>query len=223
MHAPSLVQAPSLTLASGVTIPDSKMAREVTELVRDTENSLLFNHSSRVYYFAATAGKRKGLIFDPELLYVSAMFHDMGLTAKHSSATDRFEVDGANTAREFLRLHKIREQDVDTVWASIALHTTPDIPQYMHPVVALLTNGVEMDVLGIAYSEFSDADREATVAAYPRTEHFKEDIIQAFYDGIKHKPETTFGNVKADVLADKDPMFQRTNFCSVIRGSQWKG
>jgi hypothetical protein len=93
----------------------------------------------------------------------------------------------------------------------------------MHPVVALLTNGVEMDVLGIAYSEFSDADREAIVAAYPRTEHFKEDIIQTFYDGIKHKPETTFGNVKADVLADKDPKFQRMNFCGVIRGSQWKG
>jgi hypothetical protein len=219
----SIVRAPSLTLASGVTIPDSRIAREATELVRDTENPLLFNHSSRVYYFAASTGKRKGLTFDTELLYVSAMFHDMGLTPKHSSATDRFEVDGANTAREFLRQHKIPQQDIDTVWTSIALHTTPGIPQYMHPVVALLTNGVEMDVLGIAYAEFSDVDRKAIVAAYPRTEHFKEDILQAFYDGIKHKPETTFGNVKADVLADKDPKFQPMNFCSVIRGSQWKG
>jgi hypothetical protein len=223
MHNTSIVQAPSLTLASGVTIPDSRIAREATELVRETENSLLFNHSSRVYYFAAATGKREGLTFDPELLYVSAIFHDMGLTPKHSSATDRFEVDGANAAREFLRQHKIAQQDIDTVWTSIALHTTPGIPQYMHPVVALLTNGVEMDVLGIAYSEIADADRKAIVAAYPRTAHFKEDIIQNFYDGIKHKPETTFGNVKADVLAEKDPMFQRMNFCSVIRGSQWKG
>jgi hypothetical protein len=217
------VQAPSLILSSRVTIPDSKMAREVTELVRDTESSLLFNHSSRVYCFSAAIGKQTGLPFDPELLYVSAMFHDMGLTPKHSSATVRFEVDGANAAREFLRQHKIPQQDIDTVWTSIALHTTPGIPQYMHPMVALLTKGVEMDVLGIAYSEFAAADREAIVAAYPRTEHFKEDIIQTFYDGIKHKPETTFGNVKADVLADKDPQFQRMNFCSVIRGSQWKG
>src|SRR5438067_12091936 len=107
MSARSIVQAPSLALASGVTIPDSKVAREVTELVRDTENSLLFNHSSRVYYFAAATGKRKGLTFEPELLYMSAMFHDMGLTPKHSSATDRFEVDGDKTAREFLRQHKI--------------------------------------------------------------------------------------------------------------------
>ena len=211
------------TSISGVTVPDSKLAREARELVRETEPALLFNHSSRVYYFASLAGKGRGVKFDPELLYVAAMFHDMGLTPRYSSNSDRFEVDGANTARAFLRQHNISQPEIDTVWTAIALHTTPGIPQYMHPVVALLTNGVEMDVLGIAYSEFSDADREAIVAAYPRTEHFKEDIIQAFYDGIKHKPETTFGNVKADVLADKDPKFQRMNFCSVIRGSQWKG
>jgi hypothetical protein len=170
MHPSSIVQAASLTLASGITIPNSKMAREVTELVRDTENSLLFNHSSRVHYFSAATGKRKGLTFDPELLYVSAMFHDLGLTPKHSSATDRFEVDGANAARDFLRQHQIYQQDIDTVWTSIALHTTPDIPQYMHPVVAPLTNGVEMDVLGIAYSEFSDPDREATTRIVNRLE-----------------------------------------------------
>ena len=204
-------------------IPDSKLAQEATELARSTESPLLFNHSTRVYYFASLAGKRKKLKFDSELLYIAAIFHDMGLTPRYSSKSDRFEVDGANTARAFLRQHNISQPEIDTVWTAIALHTTPGIPQYMHPVVALLTNGVEMDSLGIAYSEFSDADREAIVAAYPRTEHFKEDLIQAFYNGIKHKPETTFGNVKADVLADKDPKFQRINFCSVIRGSQWKG
>jgi hypothetical protein len=211
------------TSISGVMIPDSKLAREATELVHDTESTLLFNHSTRVYYFASLAGKRRGLKFDPELLYVAAMFHDMGLTPRYSSESDRFEVDGANAARGFLRQRNISQPEIDTVWTAIALHTTPGIPQYMHPVVALLTNGVEMDVLGIAYSEFSDSDRQAIVGAYPRTEHFKEDIIQAFYGGIRQKPETTFGNVKADVLADKDPKFQRINFCSVIRGSQWKG
>ncbi len=207
----------------GVSVPDSKIARETTELVRDTESSLLFHHSSRVYYFGALAGKRRGVSFDPELLYAGAMFHDMGLTRRHSSATERFEVDGANAARDFLRGHGISLVDIDTVWTAIALHTTPGIPQHMQPVVALLTSGVEMDVLGLAYSEYSDAEREAVVSAHPRPERFKEDLIQAFYDGIKHKPETTFGNVKADVLADKDLHFRRGNFCSVIRGSAWRG
>jgi hypothetical protein len=208
---------------SGVMIPDSKLARETTERVRDTESPLLFNHSTRVYYFGSLAGKRQGLKFDPELLYIGAMFHDMGLTPRYSSNADRFEVDGANSARDFLRQHNIPQQEIDIVWTAIALHTTPGIPQYMHPVVALVTAGVEMDVLGIGYSDFAEPDREAVVRAYPRPAYFKEDIIQAFYDGIKHKPETTFGNVKADVLADKDASFQRGNFCRVIRDSAWRG
>ncbi|HEX3983409.1 MAG TPA: HD domain-containing protein [Acidisoma sp.] len=206
----------------GVSVPDSKIAREITELVRDTESQLLFHHSSRVYYFGALAGKHRGLNFDPELLYAGAMFHDMGLTHQHSSAAERFEVDGANAARDFLRGHGISQADIDTVWTAIALHTTPGIPQHMHPVVALVTAGVEMDVLGLTYPEYSDAEREAVVHAHPRSGHFKEDIIQAFYDGIKHKPDTTFGNVKADVIADKEPHFHRGNFCSVIRGSAWR-
>jgi hypothetical protein len=210
-------------LISGIRVPDSKLANEITEFIRDTEPALLFNHSSRVYYFGALAGQRRGFKFDAELLYAGAMFHDIGLVPAYSSDADRFEVDGANAAREFLRRHNISEQDVDRVWTAIALHTTPGIPQYMHPVVALLTAGVEMDVLGIDYSSFTDSDRNAVVEAFPRTAHFKEDILQAFYDGIHHKPETTFGNVKADVLADKDPSFRRGNFCSVIRNSPWRG
>ncbi|MEX3945209.1 HD domain-containing protein [Paraburkholderia sp. BR10937] len=210
------------TLAD-VAIPDSKLAREITELVRDTESPLLFHHSSRVYYFGALAGRRLGLKFDRELLYAGAMFHDMGLTHAHSSEHERFEVDGANAARDFLRGHGISQHDIDLVWTAIALHTTPGIPQHMHPVIALVTAGVEMDVLGIAYDRFSDTEREAVVHAHPRSEHFKEDIIQTFHDGIKHKPATTFGNVKADVLADKDPHFHAGNFCSVIRHSAWRG
>jgi hypothetical protein len=210
-------------IIEGVTIPDSKLAREITELVGDTETPLLFHHSSRVYYFGALAGKHRGLKFDPELLYAGAMFHDMGLTPRHSSPNERFEVDGANAARDFLCGHSISEAEIDTVWTAIALHTTPGIPQHMHPVVALLTAGVEMDVLGIAFSDFTEAERAAVVRAHPRPGHFKEEIIQAFYDGIHNKPDTTFGNVKADVLADKDPSFRPGNFCRVIRASAWPG
>jgi HD superfamily phosphodiesterase len=217
------VAAETVFTVEGIRIPDSRLAREITELVRDTEPTLLFHHSSRVYYWGALAGKRRGLKFDRELLYAGAMFHDMGLTPVHSSAHERFEVDGANVARDFLRSHGIGENDIATVWTAIALHTTPGIPQHMHPVVALVTAGVEMDVLGLSYAEYSGEEREAVVHAHPRTPQFKEDIIQAFYDGIKHKPDTTFGNVKSDVLADKDPAFRRGNFCSVIRGSAWRG
>ena len=206
----------------GVAVPNTQIANEVTQLVRDIAPPLLFNHSSRVYYFAALAGQRRNLHFDAELLYVGAMFHDMGLTAQHSSKTERFEVDGANAARDFLRQHHIAQEDIDTVWAAIALHTTPGIPQYMHPVVALVAAGVQMDVVGVGYAEFTEAQRDAVAQTFPRGSNFEEDIIQTFYDWNKHKPETTYGTINADILADKDPSFRRIDVCSRIRHSRWK-
>lgn len=206
----------------GIRIPDSKLARETTEFIRDTESDLLFHHSSRVYYWGALAGARRELKVDHELLYVGCMFHDIGLTHEHCSCDKRFEVDGANAARAFLESHGIAATDIDKVWTAIALHTTPGIPEFMAPEIALLTAGVEMDVLGIGYDEVSDASREAVVQQHPRLDNFKENIISAFYDGIKGKTQTTFGNVKADVICDKDPGFVPGNFCSVIRQSRWK-
>src|SRR5258708_34294468 len=148
-------QASQAALISGISIPDSKLANEITEFIRDTESTLLFNHSSRVYYFGALAGRRRGLKFDAELLYAGAMFHDIGLVPAYSSKADRFEVDGANAARDFLRRQGISKEDIDHVWTAIALHTTPGIPQYMHPVVPLVTAGVEMDWVGIDYTSFT--------------------------------------------------------------------
>src|SRR5271154_6941109 len=96
-------QHASVKSISGISVPDTQLAREIKEFVRDTETELLFNHSSRVYYFGALAGKQRGLMFDSELLYAGAMFHDMGLMPSYSSPADRFEVDGANAARNFLK------------------------------------------------------------------------------------------------------------------------
>jgi len=208
---------------AGIHIPDSTLAREVTELVRDTSTELLFHHSTRVYLFGALSGTRRGLVYDPELLYIGAMFHDIGLTAAYRHSHERFEVDGANAARDFMRRHGLPETAIETVWDAVALHTTPGIPQHKKPEVALVTAGVEMDVLGIDYHGFAEADRQAVVQAHPRTPQFKEDIIQAFADGMRHRPGSTFGTVNADVLADKDPHYARVNFCSVIRGSHWHG
>ena len=156
-----------------IRIPDSKLTQEATQLIRDTEPPLLFHHSTRVYLWGALAGIRKKLKFDPELLYIGAMFHDIGLTKQYSSATERFEVDGANAARAFLKQHGIPETSIDVVWDAIALHTTPGIPKHKKPEVALVTAGVEMDVLGIDYDGFSDSQRAAVVAAHPAWKPFQ--------------------------------------------------
>jgi len=209
------------SIIAGVKIPDSKMARDLTQLIRDTESDLLFHHSSRVYLFGALTGQRKGLKYDPELLYVGAMFHDIGLTEAYRHSQLRFEVDGANAARDFLRGHGIPEASVEIVWDAIALHTTPGIPEHKKPEVALVASGVEMDVLGIAYRQFTDEQRESVVAAHPRGDDFKNRIIDAFYEGMKHRPDSTFGTVNDDVLALKDPGFRRADLCKMILGSSW--
>ncbi|MGW6914134.1 HD domain-containing protein [Kitasatospora sp. NPDC054939] len=208
------------TEIAGVKIPDSSLATEATELVRDASTDLLFHHSRRVYLFGALTGERRGLAFDPELLYLAAMFHDLGLAPAHRASGRRFEVDGAEAAAAFLRGHGLPEQRIRLVWEAIALHTTPGIPEYLEPEIALTTAGVELDVLGLGYHDLDTAARDAVVAAHPRPD-FKRGILRSFHEGIAPKPATAFGNVKADVLARFEPGFARTDFVEVIEDSPW--
>ncbi|MFB6816755.1 HD domain-containing protein [Streptomyces sp. NPDC056347] len=205
---------------AGVRIPDSVLAKEATELVREAASPLLFDHSRRVFLFGALRGAEQRLDFDPELLYVGAMFHDLGLTGRFARTDQRFEIDGADEARRFLRTHGITGEPAQRVWTAIALHTTPEIPLHMAPEIALVTRGVELDVLGIGYHAVTDEQRAAVVAAHPRPD-FKNRILAAFTDGIKDRPDTTFGNVKADVLAHFVPGFERGDFVEVIQHSDW--
>ncbi|MDK1386504.1 HD domain-containing protein [Sinorhizobium sp. 8-89] len=211
-----------LETIAGIRIPDSQMARDATALVRDTETDLLYHHSRRVFLFGALTGERRGLKYDPELLYIGAMFHDMGLIDSYASESERFEVDGANAAKNFLHSYDVSERDIDDVWDSIALHTTPGIPQHKRPVVALVTAGVEMDVLGIAYDDFTGEQRQEVCACHPRGLKFKHGILSAFCYGTIRKPHTTAGNVKADVLEAMDPTFERWNFVDTILNSKWE-
>jgi hypothetical protein len=206
--------------AAGVTVPDTKLAREATELVREVATDLVYNHSRRVYWFGSLQGRNRGLSFDPELLYIGAMFHDLSLNEEHRGSGRRFEVDSADEARRFLQGHGMPEDSIRRVWTAIALHTTPGIPQFMEPEVALVTAGVEYDVLGIGYHDVSDADRAQITVLHPRPD-FKQQILKAFTDGIAPKPDTTFGNVKADVLERYVPGYQRGNFVDIILNSDW--
>jgi HD domain len=205
---------------AGVAIPDSTLANDATAFVRDIESDLLYHHSLRVFVFGSLQGRRRGLAYDPELLYVGAMFHDVGLVEGHRSANDRFEVDGANAARDFLAQRGVPVEAVRVVWDAIALHTTPGIPEHKEAEVALVTAGVELDVLGIGYDDITDAQRDEVLSALPRVD-FKRQIIQAFGAGLAHRPQTAFGNVKADVLERTLPGYRRPNFCEAILTSPW--
>jgi hypothetical protein len=205
-------------ISSVLAIPDSLLAKEATDLLREHSTELLFNHSIRVYLFAVEQGRQQKLRFDPELLYVAAAFHDFGLIKKFSSQAERFEVDGANAARQFLTAHNVPEEQVETAWESIALHTTPGVTQYMRPEVALLHSGVSLDVVGNGFEQFPAEVREEIVARYPR-KHFKERFIQEYFAGFAHKPGTTFGTVNAGICERLIPGYQSPNALDAMAGS----
>jgi hypothetical protein len=209
------------TTIAGIAIPDSRLADDATQFVRDTSTQLLYDHSRRVFLWGAVIGAQRGLRFDVELLYVGAMFHDIGLVEGRRSREERFEIDGANAARRFLEQHGCPEPDVMTVWEAIALHTTPEIPRYKQPEVELVNAGVDLDVLGRGFDDVPPALRDEVVAAHPRT-GFKAGIVDAFADGMRFKPDTAFGTMNTDILEAKVPGYVRPNFCDYIANSRFR-
>jgi hypothetical protein len=205
---------------AGIAIPDTALVRDTTEYIREVEDDLLFHHSRRVFLFGALQGQRRGLDPDLELLYVGAMFHDIGLTSGFRDSTLRFEVDGANAAEKFLRDRGYDDAAVRKVWLAIALHTTPGVPEHLDPEIDLVNAGVKVDVIGDGRDDLSEEIRDAVTAAHPRPD-FKRRILQAFNDGMRHRPDTTYGTMNADVLAHFDPTFVREDFVDVILNNSW--
>lgn len=210
----------SMETVAGIVIPDTALVREATELIRGAEDDTLFHHSRRAYLFGALHGQRLGLQPDLELLYVAAMFHDLGLTARYGTSTQRFELDGADAARDFLLDHGVGQADADKVWLSIALHTTPGVPARMDPEINLLVAGVATDVVGAGREDLPSDAVDAVTTAHPRPD-FKNRILVAFNDGMKHRPDTTHGTMNADVLQHFDPNFKPRNMVDAIHHSPW--
>jgi hypothetical protein len=205
---------------AGVAIPDSKTANEATAFIQDTESPLLYHHSRRTYLFGVLHGQRLGIKADPELLYVGAMFHDLGLVEGHRNLTQRFEVDGADAAREFLLSHDVPADAVRLVWLSIALHSTHGIPRFMEPEIALLAAGVRVDVDGAGLDLIEPAAIEEIIAVHPRCD-FKRQALKTFAEGVEGRPDTLLGTIAADMLAHYSPDFKRVDFVDVIRNNAW--
>lgn len=205
---------------AGIRIPDSAMAKQAEQFIRDCEPAFLFNHSVRVYLFGALRGQQLNLKYDEELLYIASLFHDLGLMDEYSTEAERFEVDGANAARDFLKGYSISGTLADLVWEAIALHTTPGIPQHMRPEVALTRAGVRTDVVGTDFDSFTAEQRDNVMAAFPRHD-FKKAFIEAQAKSGRTKPLTTFGTINSDYIEWIDPNFRRINQCENIMKAPW--
>lgn len=211
----------AVDIIAGIVVPDTALARDATAFIRSVEDDVLFNHSRRVFFFGAQHGRHRELEPDLELLYLGAMFHVLGLTEPYrTSSSLRFEVDGANAARDFAVQHGVDENDARTVWLSIALHTTFGVPEFLEPEIALVSAGVATDVLGVGCDDLSPDEVSAVTTVHPRT-NFKHLFLQALTVGVRHRPRSAAGTVNADVLAVFDPSFHRDDFVATILDSFW--
>ncbi len=197
----------------GVRVPDTELAEAVTSLVREVSSDPLFFHVARSYVFASKIGEANKMRFDPELLYVAAMMHDLGLTERYM-ADARFEVDGADAAAKILRDRNYPESKIDLVWEAIALHATKEIPERLRPEVALTHLGVFMDG-GYKADSFPPEFFATVFEVLPRL-HNKAMIIESIGAVLRKKPHTAYLAFEKDIALRTVPNFNPPNFCDVI-------
>lgn len=196
-------------------VPDTRLAREATLVARSAEPIEIFNHSLRTFLFAELIAKAKGLQYDVEAVYVAAILHDTGLTASHMSAKQRFEVDGANLAREMAGRHGISKARADVIWDAIALHDQGGIARWKAVEVMLVNAGVAAD-FGASLDLMKRDDIVAVLSAAPRT-----GFIPVFLESVaavaKRKPQATGNCFVTDVGYRMVPGFHLENFCDEVR------
>jgi hypothetical protein len=201
--------------------PDTQLTREATGLLHEYSTPLLINHSHRVYFWANELGRQSGQKYDQELLFICAAFHDLGLLKSHRTADDRFEVDSANTVRQFLEHHNVPAARIQVAWDSIALHTTPGIAAYKAIEVELIYNGVGVDSLGINYQAIPEDLRKKVVTQFPRV-NFHQEIAKAFFDGVGYRPKTTEGTCNEDLCSHFIRNYKHSNFYDQVINSPFE-
>ncbi|MEV5097680.1 HD domain-containing protein [Streptomyces rochei] len=204
-------------------LPDTALARRALALVRETESIAAANHSVRSALFARLRadhhGAEPGRDYDPELLFLACVLHDIGLT-RAGDRHQRFEVDGADTAAEFLTAQGLPTAAVDAVWEAVALHTTPGIAERRGTLCALVHQGTGMD-LGWDTDCVDDATAAAIHAAYPRlsmaTTLTDEIVAQAQRRPEKAPPFS----VASELLRERSTPPHRTRVETMADAARW--
>lgn len=201
---------------AGVKLPDSKLARDATDFTRGLSAPVVFNHVLRTYLYGELLGRAQGLKFDSELFYLGAVFHDLGQTERFMGH-QRFEVDGADAAAEFLKAKGVPQELVEVVWDAIALHSPSShgIAERKRPEIALVSAGVGADVIGSGVAQLPNTAVAQVLAAFPRG-GFKQAFQKVLAEVVARKPETTPFTFLTDVGERHVPGYNAPNFCDLI-------
>ena len=202
---------------AGIKVPDTALVRDAIDLSRSLLEPFLFNHVMRSWLFGILLSEAAVVAPDAELLAVAAILHDLGLTERYT-AENRFEVDGANAAREFLKDRAISAQQTQVVWDAIALHTTPTLALYKEPEVVMTHSGIAVDVLGAGLDRIPQEKQRAILTAFPRLA-FKDEFKGCLSNVVRQKPMTAIDNILRDFGIRYVEGFTPPNFADLIAGA----
>src|ERR1700728_1214442 len=199
---------------AGIKVPDTVLVRDAVDLSRSLLEPFLFNHVMRSWLFGVLLSEGAEHAPDAELLAVAATLHDLGLTERHA-AENRFEVDGANAARAFLKDRGISAHQMQLVWDAIALHTTPTLALHKEPEVVMVHSGIAVDVLGVGLDRIPQDKQRAILSAFPRLA-FKTQFKGCLCSVVRQKPMTTIDNILRDFGIRYVEGFALPNFADLV-------
>ncbi|SCK11457.1 Predicted HD superfamily hydrolase [Variovorax sp. HW608] len=184
-------------LIGGISAPNSELTRKASSLVDRVHSTAMKNHLHRTWWFSEFLGKKRGMRYDREVVYLASLLHDLGLTSDYA-ADQRFEVDGADAASRILIAGGYAESKAQLVWDAIALHSSAGIAERREPEVALVHMGAHVDVMGLRIDEITPKLVDDTLALYPRV-GFKAAFQEALAEVARRKPHTAIGTGLADI------------------------
>ena len=202
---------------AGIKVPDTALVRDAIDLSRSLLEPFLFNHVMRSWLFGILLSEAAVVAPDAELLAVAAILHDLGLTERYT-AENRFEVDGANAAREFMKDRGISAQKTQVVWDAIALHTTPTLALHKEPEVVMTHSGIAVDVLGAGLDRIPQEKQRAILTAFPRLA-FKDEFKGCLCNVVRQKPMTAIDNILRDFGIRYVEGFTPPNFAELVAGA----
>jgi len=201
---------------AGIAIPESQLAREATEAARTVEPPHLFLHSLRSFVFGELFANAKGIKHDSEVVYVSAVLHDIGLTPEHATPHQRFEVDGANLERDLVTKHAKPDDDGYIAWEAVAMHSLYGYARFMKPEVNVLSAGVVTDVGAAFAPQLERSAIEQVLRAFPRR-GFNDAFVSILADYAKRKPDTVGGTFIEGVAIRTLPDYKPGNFYDAMK------
>lgn len=199
--------------------PDTEICLAAMDLAKANSPEFLFNHVMRTFAFGHHAGSRQGGEYDQEMLFLGCVLHDLGLVEQFI-ADDRFEIDGADAAAEFLSHQGYPDKKIAVIWDAIALHATLNIPQRKQPEIALVQLGAGVDVGAIPRDVLEPVVVEHILAEYPRL-GFKKAMLQAMAGVVARKPMTGVVNLMGDVGRGMIEHYHIPSFCDIVHGADF--